>query len=572
MMDFSVHFTPQNQLTLSAELRNVIQERNILTTRTRLKVLSDLDGVKRTSDEEKRISLRNKAIQEILTSEVSYLRSLETVMKYFMEPLQEADFISPTLYNALFGHIQMLYKVNGELLNELKMNPDCIAEAFLRLAPFFKLYSVYAYDYKQVLSIMQDIGKKNGKLNSFIKDQESRPEVGTKLPSLLITPIQRVPRYRLLLQEVLSYTPKSHKDYAALVESLSAVEEVAKHINNLMREQENMERMVRLQNSLVGGLPQIVVPGRRVLKEGLLMKVSPQGKSAHPRYFILFNDMLMYCKIKRPNTSESNSLKCCCVLPLKKCTVAEILSKGMFKITCHGVTILVYTVTMQEGELWISAISEALKQYHENRQTLRKDSSSRRPMRRFDILREMNYNSSEGVTRKRKRCEKNSGNITQDEENRDPCETTANVSSNMTKLANEEIRPAKTAKTCETSAGDKQVNHTSGDETKDCLYPLRESMKRGRNMVHFHEEDVIGRRTLNEFPHSVVDSSNRNEITWTTFSETVQSTVSENLSEANEEPWHVRSISLIRNFIAGFRYCFRKHVLKRHLRVPDFNQ
>ncbi|XP_047114435.1 rac guanine nucleotide exchange factor JJ-like isoform X2 [Schistocerca piceifrons] len=516
MMDFSVHFTPQNQLTLSAELRNVIQERNILTTRTRLKVLSDLDGVKRTSDEEKRISLRNKAIQEILTSEVSYLRSLETVMKYFMEPLQDADFISPTLYNALFGHIQMLYKVNGELLNELKMNPDCIAEAFLRLAPFFKLYSVYAYDYKQVLSIMQDIGKKNGKLNSFIKDQESRPEVGTKLPSLLITPIQRVPRYRLLLQEVLSYTPKSHKDYAALV--------------------------------------------------------SPQGKSAHPRYFILFNDMLMYCKIKRPNTSESNSLKCCCVLPLKKCTVAEILSKGMFKITCHGVTILVYTVTMQEGELWISAISEALKQYHENRQTLRKDSSSRRPMRRFDILREMNHNSSERVTRKRKRCEKNNGCITQDEENRDPCETTANVSSNMTKSANEEIRPAKTAKTCETLTDEKQVNHTSGDETKDCLYPLRESMKRGRNMVHFREEDVIGRRTLNEFPHSVVDSSNRNEITWTTFSETVQNTISENLSEANEEPWHIRSISLIRNFIAGFRYCFRKHVLKRHLRVPDFNQ
>lgn len=51
---------------------------------------------------------------------------------------------------------------------------------------------------------------------SFINKQESRPEVGKKLPSLLITPIQRVPRYKLLLQEVLQHTPNKHKEYNLL--------------------------------------------------------------------------------------------------------------------------------------------------------------------------------------------------------------------------------------------------------------------------------------------------------------------------------------------------------------------
>lgn len=50
----------------------------------------------------------------------------------------------------------------------------------------------------------------------FVSDQETRPEVGRKLPSLLIIPIQRVPRYQLLVKEVLQHTPYSHKEYRPL--------------------------------------------------------------------------------------------------------------------------------------------------------------------------------------------------------------------------------------------------------------------------------------------------------------------------------------------------------------------
>lgn len=50
----------------------------------------------------------------------------------------------------------------------------------------------------------------------FVCDQETRPEVGRKLSSLLITPIQRVPRYQLLVKEVLQHTPYNHKEYRLL--------------------------------------------------------------------------------------------------------------------------------------------------------------------------------------------------------------------------------------------------------------------------------------------------------------------------------------------------------------------
>ncbi|PSN37374.1 hypothetical protein C0J52_14286 [Blattella germanica] len=257
--------TPQRQLTFSAELRNVIDEHHIFTTRTRMKVLTALDNMTKDSVQERERSLRYRAIQEILTSEVSYLHQLEVIMKFFMEPLKAKDFVPHATYMTLFGHIESLYNVNGELLQELKKNPENIAATFLKLAPFFKLYSVYAYDYKEAMAVLQ---------------------------------------------------------------------------------------------------------------------VSAQGRKSHTRYFVLFNDMLMYCKVKSSSISQLNSLRCCCILPLKKCTVDEILSKGMFKITCQTETLIVCSSSVAEGEAWITALRNAVKQYHECRQTLRKDSSSRRPRRR----------------------------------------------------------------------------------------------------------------------------------------------------------------------------------------------
>lgn len=50
--------------------------------------------------------------------------------------------------------------------------------------------------------------KSNPNLHEFIQRQETRPEVGTKISSLLIAPIQRIPRYLLLLKELKSLTPQ----------------------------------------------------------------------------------------------------------------------------------------------------------------------------------------------------------------------------------------------------------------------------------------------------------------------------------------------------------------------------
>jgi len=94
----------------------------------------------------------------------------------------------------------------------------------------------------------------------------------------------------------------------------------------------------------------------------IMLKVSPHGRKSHSRYFILFSDMLMYCKMRCCPLTEPNSLRCCCILPLKKCRVDEILSKGMFKITCQNEVLILCSATAEEGDTWISALRKAVKQ------------------------------------------------------------------------------------------------------------------------------------------------------------------------------------------------------------------
>ena len=112
----------------------------------------------------------------------------------------------------------------------------------------------------------QNLREKDKVFEAFVSQQERLPEVCRKLEALLIAPIQRVPRYRLLLAQLVSHTEQNAVEFPVLREALEQVELVAKHINEQIREHENMQRMISIQKCLAHGRPRIIVPGRSFIK------------------------------------------------------------------------------------------------------------------------------------------------------------------------------------------------------------------------------------------------------------------------------------------------------------------
>lgn len=295
--------TPQLKMDLRKELQQAISRRNILSQRSQLKCIRFLENSFEetndvSTDSDRRQQLRRKATEEILTSERSYIAQLDKLVNFFVNPLKSSfNLIDMASHTILFGQLELIHNINSELLMRLEADLDDVANAFLKLAPFFKIYSVYAFDYRNSMILLQNLTTKNSPFRAFLEQAESRSEVNQKLNSLLIAPIQRVPRYRLLLQQVLLYTSPADSDYKIIQESIKQIESSINHINSVVEDQENIQKMLNIQNSLSNRIPNIMRSvSRKFIKEGLLFKYSANG-AMMKRSCVLCSDIFMYCKI-----------------------------------------------------------------------------------------------------------------------------------------------------------------------------------------------------------------------------------------------------------------------------------
>lgn len=72
------------------------------------------------------------------------------------------------------------------------------------------------------------------------------------LESILIKPVQRIPRYNLLLEDLLKNTPADHADHPNIQKALGKMKEVADHINKSVQQQENLRRLMEASNKGAG--------------------------------------------------------------------------------------------------------------------------------------------------------------------------------------------------------------------------------------------------------------------------------------------------------------------------------
>lgn len=160
------------------------------------------------------------------------------------------------------------------------------------------------------------------------------------------------------------------------------IEEAAKHINHLVEQQERTQDMLELQRCLVNQQPSLIKPGRYIIKQGIVKKYSKKGNYSCKRYLVLMNDIVMCCNIKKSSPKYTNSLICSTILPLSKCKITELANKGCFKINCQEEEWIIYVAQLSEIQDWIEKLKIAVKQHLDNRLTLKKENTIRRPIKR----------------------------------------------------------------------------------------------------------------------------------------------------------------------------------------------
>ena len=281
--------------------------------------------VARGADLERQMALRRRVALELYESEKSYVAGLAAVDSLYYTPLYRAlesdAIVSRSTLNRMFSNFVDILQLSRELLCRLEERvgdplavvgasgragardvaewdpwTDALGDLLVPIAPFFKMYTLYMQNFASAMQCIADERGANERFASFLQRAEaSAAELGggaeLGLAAQLLTVVQRVPRYRLLLHQLLQNTPVWHADHAALQHTYRVVEQTASLINEHVRQQELTLVALALQRRLVGLDEPLVVPGRRLLRYGTLLKT--RRKNIQPRHVYLFSDCLL---------------------------------------------------------------------------------------------------------------------------------------------------------------------------------------------------------------------------------------------------------------------------------------
>ncbi|BGP27443.1 hypothetical protein JCM10295v2_006411 [Rhodotorula toruloides] len=169
--------------------------------------------------------------------------------------------------------------------------PLALGKVLLPVLPFLKQYSLFCANYGSALSRLAHL-EQSTTWRAFVAKQEKLQAGRIGLAGLLLSIVQRVPRYRLLLQELVDYTEDDHPDAPDLRAAFALVEAVANHLDTQIASHTHSLELLELQRSFHGLPSTLLEPGRRLVKSGSLVRIAQTGKE-QKRQFFLFSDVLI---------------------------------------------------------------------------------------------------------------------------------------------------------------------------------------------------------------------------------------------------------------------------------------
>ena len=260
----------------------------------------------------KRVRMRNNVIREMITTEKNYGGHLESLTRAYMKPIKARcntknkmllnAGCADTVFDGIVPILDLHKMVIGQLEAAWQAFPNVnIGAVFKQIAPYLKLYTVFVNKFDESVNILKRARKNNKLFVPWL--QTVQIAEGMDLGSLLITPVQRIPRYDLLLKELIKCTPDTHVDFEDLVGAELQIKEVAELINERKREAEQMAMVKAIASKFDVACNvkmgfEIVQPHRVFLREDKMNRLLPSSKKPIVCRVFLFSDMLLLATLK----------------------------------------------------------------------------------------------------------------------------------------------------------------------------------------------------------------------------------------------------------------------------------
>ncbi|KAM4720774.1 FYVE, RhoGEF and PH domain-containing protein 3 [Rhinophrynus dorsalis] len=321
---------------------------------------------------------------ELLHTEETYVKRLYLLDQVFCTKLLGAG-IPQDVTTGIFSNISSIFCFHEQfLLPELKAritqewntNPR-IGDILQKLAPFLKMYGEYVKNFDKAMDMVNTWTQRSSVFKEVIQTIQKDAVCGNlTLQHHMLEPVQRIPRYELLLKDYLKKLPEDSLDRKDSEKSLELISTAANHSNAAIRKMEKMHKLLEVYERL-GGEEDIVNPANELIKEGHIQKLSAKNGTAQDRYLYLFNSMLLYCVPKLRLMGQKFSVR-------EKIDIAGIQvqetnkqnSSHTFLIIGKKRLLELQTRTEEEKKQWIQIIQATIEKHKQNSETFRAFNSS----------------------------------------------------------------------------------------------------------------------------------------------------------------------------------------------------
>ena len=187
--------------------------------------------------------------KEIMTSEKTYVDVLKLINIDFRDFVQKARLESKSGilpdhdFVKLFSNLPELMMLNEDLLRDFEdrvANWDRlkkIADVIIKKGPYLKLYTVYIRDFSAMNFHFDEVCQRYPKFGKLVKEFERQPRCqNLKLKHFMLKPVQRLPQYKLLLEDYLKHLDQDSEDFDDTTLALKIVSDAAEHANNTVKQ------------------------------------------------------------------------------------------------------------------------------------------------------------------------------------------------------------------------------------------------------------------------------------------------------------------------------------------------
>ncbi|ELP88154.1 Rho/RAC guanine nucleotide exchange factor, putative [Entamoeba invadens IP1] len=256
--------------------------------------------------EDKHRTHYKQVVNELINTEKSYIQGLDIIITVYLDTLissskkmaKELTPIREQIDEIQKSHNKFLADLNGSLVT----NPECplIGDIIVKFSPSLENSAKYIFNYPTYLEKITSFMDTSAlTLTAKVADGYKKSHGDCHVQSIqqyLITPIQRTPRYVMLITDLLKNISMSFGDAPRLVEAHKVIKKVATTINEKGHEYEADERMQYVKSLLTGFMLKEVK--REFLCCGPMYVVTNRvSLQTVWKYFFLFSDVLVVTEI-----------------------------------------------------------------------------------------------------------------------------------------------------------------------------------------------------------------------------------------------------------------------------------